>query len=106
MLKRRLLSIAFCFSLLFTSPIMSSGLESLPVLYNGRLQPFDSVARHVLISIQEKTRVTRLVDTKKEHISPSKWLWATITSQKEPLNDKVFLIRDPDTGEEFWIEEV
>ncbi|RAP31656.1 cytochrome C biogenesis protein [Candidatus Marinamargulisbacteria bacterium SCGC AG-343-D04] len=82
---------------------MSSGLESLPVLYNGRLQPFDSVARHVLISIQEKTRVTRLVDTQKEDISPSKWLWGTITSQKEPLNDKVFLIRDPDIKHELTL---
>ena len=61
---------------------------TLPVLYNGRVQPLDTLARQSLLSIQEKTSVKRDDTT----ISPAQWLLDMFTHSSAAYDDKLFKI--------------
>ena len=46
----------------------------LPVLLNGRIQPFDSVARNALLQIRNKQTVALKADPGHEELTASAWL--------------------------------
>jgi ABC-type transport system involved in cytochrome c biogenesis permease subunit len=71
-------------------------LGQIPVLYNGRIQPFDSLARYSLLIIREKTKVIRNT----EKITATQWLWEVFSHNKNIYTDKVFLIDNPEVQHE------
>ena len=92
----------FSFSSLFaTQEYHYDVLGRIPVLYNGRLQPFESFARQMLISIREKSTIKRVVDGKSVSIPASMWLWEVLTHTKYSMADPIFLIHDRDIRHEF-----
>jgi ABC-type transport system involved in cytochrome c biogenesis permease subunit len=65
----------------------------LPVLLNGRVQPFDSVARNALLSISGRS-IVRLDDG--SSVSASQWLLETMASPHQADTRKVFRVQHPD----------
>ena len=65
----------------------------LPVLLNGRIQPFDSVARNTLLSISGKSTV-RLDGGKK--MSAAEWMLEAMTRPEESATRKIFRTQHPD----------
>jgi ABC-type transport system involved in cytochrome c biogenesis permease subunit len=65
----------------------------LPVLLDGRIQPFDSVARNSLLSISGTSTVAV---SNKPPLSALEWLIETMTRPEEADQLKVFRIQHPD----------
>ena len=65
----------------------------LPVLLNGRIQPFDTVARNTLLSISGRSTV-RLENG--HSLSASEWLLETMTHPSLADTRKVFRVQHPD----------
>jgi ABC-type transport system involved in cytochrome c biogenesis permease subunit len=65
----------------------------LPVLLNGRIQPFDSVARNSLLSMSGKS-VVRTED--KKTLSPTEWLLEVMTRPDNADTRKIFRVQHPD----------
>jgi ABC-type transport system involved in cytochrome c biogenesis permease subunit len=65
----------------------------LPVLAEGRLKPFDSVARSTLLQIQ--ARQTVYLDDMKE-LSPDTWLLDTLFNPEKADTYRTFVIDNPD----------
>ena len=109
MIKRLL--VIFFFIVLFLSPSYAdteydtTSLGKLPVLYKGRLQPFESFARQVLISIREKSTIKRVIDGKSQSISASLWLWEVLCHSEQSKQDPLFLIHDLDIRHEFKLDD-
>ena len=91
-----------CFALWFLSGIQEpprvdgfdvAGFARLPVLLNGRIQPFDSVARNALLSISGRSTV-RLASG--QSLSASQWLLETMTNPKLADERKIFRVQHPD----------
>lgn len=72
-------------------------LGKLPVLYNGRLQPFESFSRQMLLNIREKSTLKR--------VSTTQWLWEVLIHSKESYQDELFLIHDVDIRHEFKLDD-
>jgi ABC-type transport system involved in cytochrome c biogenesis permease subunit len=94
--------ITACFALWFLSgaqsPTRVDGFDvaafgRLPVLLNGRIQPFDSVARNTLLSISGRSTV-RLEDGRS--LSASQWLLETMSNPKLADGRKVLRVQHPD----------
>tara|TARA_B100000427_G_scaffold205335_2_gene170892 strand:+ start:1830 stop:3656 length:1827 start_codon:yes stop_codon:yes gene_type:complete len=109
MIKRLLFICFFSFLIMGTSFVFADydikSLGKLPVLYNGRLQPFESFARQMLISIREKSTIKRVTEGKSETISASLWLWEVLTHSKQSKHDLIFLIHDIDIRHEFKLDD-
>ncbi len=65
----------------------------LPVLLNGRIQPFDSVARNALLSMSGKSAV-RTED--KKTLSATEWLLETLSKPDLADTRKIFRAQHPD----------
>jgi ABC-type transport system involved in cytochrome c biogenesis permease subunit len=65
----------------------------LPVLLDGRIQPFDSVARNALLSMSGHSTVTNTAGVR---LSPSEWLLDTMARPEDADQLKVFRIQHPD----------
>ncbi|MGI8966776.1 MAG: hypothetical protein ACR2H1_11920, partial [Limisphaerales bacterium] len=65
----------------------------LPVLLNGRIQPFDSVGKNALLSMSGKSTV-RSED--KKSLSASEWLLEALTKPDGANKRKIFRIQHPD----------
>ncbi len=87
---------------LFITPINAdrAELDNVPVLFNGRVQPLDSVARQVLISLREKSSIKR--DAK--NIDPTQWLWGVLTRDPAIDKDDLFLIHDQNIKHEYKLD--
>jgi ABC-type transport system involved in cytochrome c biogenesis permease subunit len=70
-----------------------AGFGRLPVLVNGRVQPFDSVARNALLSMSGRS-VVRVQDGLA--LSPSEWLLEAMTRPDLADQRKIFRIQHPD----------
>jgi ABC-type transport system involved in cytochrome c biogenesis permease subunit len=70
-----------------------AGFGRLPVLLNGRIQPFDSVARNTLLSMSGRSTV-RLADG--HSLSATRWLLETMTKPNLADQRKVFRVQHPD----------
>src|SRR5580658_7857502 len=70
-----------------------AGFGRLPVLVNGRVQPFDSVARNALLSMSGRS-VVRVQDGLA--LSPSEWLLEAMTKPDLADQRKIFRIQHPD----------
>ena len=70
-----------------------AGFGRLPVLLNGRLQPFDSVARNALLSMSGRSLV-RVQDG--PALSPSEWLLEAMTKPDLADQRKIFRVQHPD----------
>ena len=72
----------------------------LPVVYNGRMQPLDSVARNTLLQLREKQSANlepwKAWNEKPSLISASEWLLALMTKPDEADGWPVFRIDNPD----------
>src|ERR1043166_6615757 len=67
----------------------------LPVLLNGRVQPFDSVARNSLLSIHGTQTVRPAKDaTNKKILTATEWLLETMTRPEDCDNRKIFRIEN------------
>jgi ABC-type transport system involved in cytochrome c biogenesis permease subunit len=64
----------------------------LPVLSNGRFQPFDSLARNSLLQIRTKQTVYEKVDGKAETLTASQWLLELMMKPERADDRKVFRI--------------
>ncbi len=98
--------IFFIFSIFFLSCVSYSSIDvsqlgKLPVLYNGRLQPLENIARFSLLTLKEKTTIKRVVDSEEVKVSPSLWLWEVFSSSPAIYTDKIFLIDHIDIKNEF-----
>lgn len=69
------------------------GFASLPVVFNGRVQPIDSVAMNSLLMIQGK-RTVKLDDGKK--LQPIQWLVEVAAKPELADTRKIFMIHHPD----------
>ncbi len=78
----------------------SAQLNNVPVLFNGRVQPLDSVARQVLISLREKSSIKR--DNK--NLDPTQWLWGVLTRDPAIDKDALFLIHDQNIKHEYKLD--
>ena len=109
MIKRYIFIFIFVYlsfsSLFATQEYHYDVLGRIPVLYNGRLQPFESFARQMLISIREKSTIKRVVDGKSVSIPASMWLWEVLTHTKYSMADPIFLIHDRDIRHEFKLKD-
>lgn len=76
------------------SEIHLSALEQLPTLFNGRIQPFERVAKTALIHIREQSSMTREHEGKTRKISASYWLWQVLCHDPIVYQEPLFLIRD------------
>ncbi|MEO7297692.1 MAG: cytochrome c biogenesis protein CcsA [Verrucomicrobiota bacterium] len=65
----------------------------LPVLWNGRVQPFDSVGQNALLSMSGKSSVR--TDDKK-NLSATEWLLEAIAKPEQADSRKVFRAQHPD----------
>ncbi|HWD21350.1 MAG TPA: cytochrome c biogenesis protein CcsA [Verrucomicrobiae bacterium] len=70
-----------------------AGFGRLPVLLNGRVQPFDSVARNALLSMSGRS-TTRSAEGKT--ISATQWLLETMTNPTLADQRKIFRVQHPD----------
>lgn len=70
-----------------------AGFGRLPVLLNGRIQPFDSVARNTLLSMSGRSTV-RLTDGRS--LSATQWLLETMAKPDLANQRKVFRVQHPD----------
>jgi ABC-type transport system involved in cytochrome c biogenesis permease subunit len=70
-----------------------AGFGRLPVLLNGRVQPFDSVARNALLSMSGRSLV-RVQDG--PALSPSEWLLEVMTKPDLADQRKIFRVQHPD----------
>ncbi len=70
-----------------------AGFGRLPVLLNGRIQPFDSVARNTLLSMSGRSTV-RLADG--HSLSATQWLLEKMTKPDLSNQRKVFRVQHPD----------
>ncbi|MGO8764090.1 MAG: cytochrome c biogenesis protein [Limisphaerales bacterium] len=68
----------------------------LPVLDDGRIQPFDSFARNSLLQIHARQTVEVEKDGQKQSLSATEWLMETMMKPEEANEGKVFRI---DNGE-------
>lgn len=93
---------AACFALWFWSGVQApkrvdgydiAGFARLPVLLNGRIQPFDSVARNALLSISGRSTVPAADEPS---LSASQWLLETMTNPKKGDQRKIFRVQHPD----------
>ena len=82
-----------------------SSLGQIPVLYSGRLQPFDSVARNGLILIREKSSLKRTTNEQKLSIPPTQWLFEVLCHNPAIFEDPIFLIHDPAIKHEFNLDD-
>ena len=89
------------FSFSQTQVFNFSELGKLPVLFDGRVQPFDSVARYNLLLIREKTTIKR--NSKK--VSASQWLWEVMIHDKSIYTDEIFLIDNPEVKDELNLDQ-
>jgi ABC-type transport system involved in cytochrome c biogenesis permease subunit len=70
-----------------------AGFGRLPVLLNGRIQPFDSVARNTLLIMSGRSTV-RLADG--HSLSASQWLLESMAKPNLADQRKVFRVQHPD----------
>jgi ABC-type transport system involved in cytochrome c biogenesis permease subunit len=70
-----------------------AGFGRLPVLLDGRIQPFDSVARNSLLSISGTSMVEV---SNKPPLSALEWLIETMTQPQQADQLKIFRIQHPD----------
>jgi len=70
-----------------------AGFGRLPVLLDGRVQPFDSVARNTLLSISGKS-IVRV--TNGPALSANEWLLEVMTQPEAADERKVFRVQHPD----------
>ncbi|MGA2174442.1 MAG: cytochrome c biogenesis protein CcsA [Verrucomicrobiota bacterium] len=94
--------VAGCFALWFLSGAQSpkrvdgfdvAAFGRLPVLLNGRIQPFDSVARNTLLSISGRSTV-RLAGG--HSLSATQWLLETMAHPALADGRKIFRVQHPD----------
>jgi ABC-type transport system involved in cytochrome c biogenesis permease subunit len=64
----------------------------LPVLMNGRFQPFDSVARNSLLQIRTKQSVAAEVNGKTQALTAMEWLLETMMKPESANDWKIFRI--------------
>src|SRR5690242_8883176 len=69
------------------------GFGRLPVLLNGRIQPFDSVARNALLSMSGKS-IVRVKGG--PSLSPTEWLLEAMTKPDLANTRKIFRAQHPD----------
>jgi|MDSX01.1.fsa_nt_gb ABC-type transport system involved in cytochrome c biogenesis permease subunit len=60
----------------------------LPVLHDGRVKPFDTLARHYLLQIQGRLRVP-------SNASPTEWLFSIMTRESAFKSDNIILVEHP-----------
>jgi ABC-type transport system involved in cytochrome c biogenesis permease subunit len=72
-----------------------AGFGRLPVLLDGRIQPFDSVARNSLLSISGRS-VVGFTNADTPPLSALEWLMDTMTRPEKADQYKVFRIQHPD----------
>ncbi|MBL6723206.1 MAG: cytochrome c biogenesis protein CcsA [Candidatus Margulisbacteria bacterium] len=60
----------------------------LPVLHDGRVKPFDTLARHYLLQIQGRLRVP-------SNASPTEWLFSMMTRESAFKSDNIILVEHP-----------
>ncbi|MDB6029199.1 MAG: cytochrome c assembly protein, partial [Verrucomicrobiales bacterium] len=65
----------------------------LPVLANGRIQPFDSIARNTLLTMSGKSKV-KLSDGK--YMGPTEWIIEAMTRPDDAATRKIFRTQHPD----------
>ena len=70
-----------------------AGFGRLPVLLNGRIQPFDSVARNALLSMSGKS-IVRVKGA--PSLSPTEWLLEAMTKPELANTRKIFRAQHPD----------
>ena len=70
-----------------------AGFGRLPVLLNGRVQPFDSVARNALLSMSGRS-LARVQDA--PALSPSEWLLEAMTRPDLADQRRIFRVQHPD----------
>ena len=84
----------FCILLLLSQAMFANkeldinAFSTLPVLYNGRIQPLDTLARQSLLIIHESSRLQR--DNHK--LSASQWLLEMFSHNPNVYKDKLFKI--------------
>ncbi len=83
--------LSFCF--IFPSMAVAKGkvlenFKSFPILHEGRIKPLDTYARNLLIQFSSK-------DTY-EHSDAISWLAKLLFTPDKTINDKVFLINNPE----------
>ena len=71
----------------------------LPVLMNGRFQPFDSVARNSLLQIRTKQTVYETDDGKAQTLSAMDWLLEVMMKPETADDRKVFRIDNNEVTE-------
>ena len=82
----------------FSEPKLKNGFDvagfgRLPVLLDGRVQPFDSVARNSLLSMSGKSTVTI---SSAPSLSATEWLLDTMTKPQLADQLKIFRLQHPD----------
>ena len=60
----------------------------LPVLHDGRIKPLDSVARHYLLTLQGRLKLS-------DETSPSVWLFSSLTTASYGLDMPLLLVENP-----------
>ena len=75
------------------------GFGKLPVLMNGRFQPFDSVARNSLLQIRTKQTVVTEEDGKSQEMSAMAWLLEAMLKPESSDDRKVFRIDNNEVTE-------
>ncbi len=68
----------------------------LPVLLNGRIQPFDSVARNSLLQIRTKQSLVWSGETGSEHLTASQWLLEVLMKSEVADTRPAFRIDSPE----------
>lgn len=93
-MKQRIKHAIIAFILLITAiktmhiptPI-DRNIGQIPVMHDGRVKPFDTVARHYLLQINGKLSV--------KNQSPSEWLMTLLTHPTASANDPIILVEHP-----------
>ncbi|MCB9748143.1 MAG: cytochrome c biogenesis protein CcsA [Candidatus Omnitrophica bacterium] len=70
--------------------------SAIAILHNGRVKPMDTYARHVLLQFSGKGKY--------EKQEPIRWLTGVLFGNPELLEQKVFLINNPEIAETLGIE--
>tara|TARA_B100000427_G_scaffold184965_1_gene153808 strand:- start:2627 stop:4456 length:1830 start_codon:yes stop_codon:yes gene_type:complete len=111
---KKILLLCLYFIMLATTPLSAAdnqigineqSLGKLPVLFNGRLQPFEALARQMLISFREKSSLSRTTNDKSIPVSASMWLWDVLTHNPIAMDDVIFLIHDIDIKHEYQLDD-
>ena len=71
-----------------TPSLIDRSLGRLPVLHDGRIKPFDTLARHYLLQIQGRLKLP-------DELSPTQWLFSMMTVQDAYLNSPIILVEHP-----------